>query len=171
MSPSHVVVDGSNIATEGRSPPSLQQLDDAIREFQAEFPDTEVIVVVDATFGHRIDAKERAIFEQAVAHGELVSPPAGAIGRGDAFLLRIAGRIGARVLSNDSFREFHAEHPWLFDEDRLVGGTPVPGVGWIFTPRRPVRGPLTPAVAGIGRRSSRERPGTAKSDGGDAQSA
>src|ERR1700721_392933 len=40
MSPSHVVVDGSNIATEGRSTPSLQQLDDAIREFQAEFPDT-----------------------------------------------------------------------------------------------------------------------------------
>src|SRR5580700_7887316 len=153
MSPSHVVVDGSNIATEGRSTPSLQQLDDAIREFQAEFPDTEVIVVVDATFGHRIDAKERAIFDEAVAHGELVSPPAGAIGRGDAFVLRVAERVGAQVLSNDSFQEFHAEHPWLFDEGRLIGGKPVPGVGWIFTPRSPVRGvrSRTAMAAGSGK--------------------
>ena len=155
MPPTNVVVDGSNIATEGRSTPSLEQLDQAVRQYLEEHPGANVTVVVDASFGHRIEPSERAAFEQAVAHGELVSPPAGAIGRGDAFLLRIAERIGARVLSNDSFREFHAEHPWLFDEDRLVGGTPVPGVGWIFTPRRPVRGPLTPAAAGPGRRSSK----------------
>jgi hypothetical protein len=155
MPPSNVVVDGSNIATEGRTTPSLEQLDQAVRQYLEEHPGANVTVVVDASFGHRIAPSERAAFEQAVAHGELVSPPAGAIGRGDAFLLRIAGRIGARVLSNDSFREFHAEHPWLFDEDRLVGGTPVPSVGWIFTPRRPVRGPLTPAAAGPGRRGSK----------------
>ena len=70
----------------------------------------------------------------AMLNGEVVSPPAGAIGRGDAFVLRIAERTGAVVLSNDSFQEFHGEHPWLFDEGRLVGGKPVPGVGWIFTP-------------------------------------
>ena len=97
-------------------------------------------MVVDATFGHRIDPSERKAFDEAVAHAELVSPPAGAVGRGDAFLLRVAERVGAQVLSNDSFQEFHAEHPWLFDEGRLIGGKPVPGVGWIFTPRSPVRG-------------------------------
>src|ERR1700690_2128013 len=150
MSPSHVVVDGSNIATEGRSAPSLQQLDDPIRQFQAEFPGTEVIVVVDATFGHRIDPAERKAFDEAVAHGELVSPPAGAIGRGDAFVLRVAERVNAQVLSNDSFQEFHAEHPWLFDEGRLMGGKPVPGVGWIFTPRLPVRGPRSRAATSTG---------------------
>src|SRR5580704_11049522 len=150
MAPSHVVVDGSNIATEGRSTPSLRQLDEAIRQFQEEFPDLEVIVVVDATFGHRIDASERKIFDEAVAHGELVSPPAGAIGRGDAFVLRVAERVGALVMSNDSFQEFHAEHPWLFDEGRLIGGKPVPGVGWIFTPRSPVRGVRSRAVMAVG---------------------
>src|SRR5580658_8267421 len=155
MPPSNVVVDGSNIATEGRTTPSLEQLDQAVLQYLQEHPGANVTVVVDASFGHRIEPSERAAFEQAVAHGELVSPPAGAIGRGDAFLLRIAERIGARVLSNDSFREFHAEHPWLFDEDRLVGGTPVPGVGWIFTPRRPVRGPLTPGTSGGGRRGGK----------------
>ena len=79
-------------------------------------------------------------------NGEVISPPAGAIGRGDAFVLRIAERTGATVLSNDSFQEFHGEHPWLFDEGRLIGGKPVPGVGWIFTPRLPIRGPKSRAA-------------------------
>jgi hypothetical protein len=164
MSPSHVVVDGSNIATEGRSTPSLKQLDEAIREFQTEYPGTEVIVVVDATFGHRIAANERAMFDEAVAHGELVTPPAGAIGRGDAFVLRVAERVNAQVLSNDSFQEFHAEHPWLFDEGRLMGGKPVPGVGWIFTPRLPVRGPRSRAATGTtrGGRVRRDADGPAR---------
>lgn len=142
-SPRHVVVDGSNIGTEGRSSPSLTQLDEAVREFLKEFPDSIVTVVVDATFGHRIDAKEQKVFEEARANAELVSPPAGAIGRGDAFLLRIADKVNATVLSNDSFQEFHGDYDWLFDEGRLIGGVPVPGVGWIFTPRSPVRGPTS----------------------------
>ena len=133
----HVVVDGSNIATEGRSLPSLAQLDQAVREFLGENPDDNVTVVVDASFGHRIDASEVATFEEAEAAGEVVSPPTGAIGRGDAFLLRIAEKTGATVLSNDSFQEFHGEHEWLFEPGRLIGGKPVPGVGWIFTPRTP----------------------------------
>ncbi|HVM67498.1 MAG TPA: S1 RNA-binding domain-containing protein, partial [Acidimicrobiales bacterium] len=135
-----VVVDGSNIATEGRTTPSLSQLNEAVLAFLNEYPDSEVTVVVDATFGHRIDQSEVPDFEAAEANNELVSPPAGAIGRGDAFLLRIAGKIGATVLSNDSFQEFHGEHDWLFDEGRLIGGKPVQGIGWIFTPRTPVRG-------------------------------
>src|SRR6516162_10569274 len=141
MAPRHVVVDGSNVATEGRSTPSLAQLDQAVREFLIDNPADVVSVVVDASFGHRIDPSERAMFEEAEAAAELVSPPAGAIGRGDAFLLRIAEKTGATVLSNDSFQEFHGEHAWLFDKGRLIGGKPVPGVGWIFTPRTPVRGP------------------------------
>ncbi|HTZ09021.1 MAG TPA: S1 RNA-binding domain-containing protein [Acidimicrobiales bacterium] len=164
MAPSYVVVDGSNIATEGRSEPSLAQLDEAVRQFQAEFPDKEVIVVVDATFGHRIDPSERPAFDEAVAHAELVSPPAGALGRGDAFLLRVAERVGGQVLSNDSFQEFHGEHPWLFDGGRLIGGKPIPGVGWIFTPRNPVRGARSRAsVAGAAKTSKTARaPRTAK---------
>ena len=136
-----VVVDGSNLATEGRSTPSLAQLDEAVRAWLAENPDDEVIVVVDASFSYRIDESEKQTFEDAEAAGEVVSPPAGALGRGDGFLLKIADRVDAAVLSNDSFQEFHGDYPWLFDSGRLLGGKPVPGVGWIFTPRTPVRGP------------------------------
>src|SRR5436190_18978175 len=141
--PKHVVVDGSNIATEGRAMPSLKQLNDAVMAYIQDHPDDVVTVVVDATFGHRIDPSEVPEFDAAVENNELVSPPAGAIGRGDAFVLTIANKAGAAILSNDSFQEFHGEYPWLFDEDRLIGGKPVPHVGWVFVPRAPVRGPVS----------------------------
>jgi len=145
----HVVVDGSNIATEGRSMPSLRQLDEAVTAFLEEHGDVELTVVVDATFGHRISDDDKAEYEEAILNGELVTPPAGAIGRGDAFVLQIADKAGASVFSNDSFQEFHGTYDWLFDEGRLVGGKPVRNVGWVFVLRTPVRGPTS-------RRATRE---------------
>jgi hypothetical protein len=143
MNSSQLVVDGSNIATEGRTAPSLAQLDEAVRDFLKDHSFDNVVVVVDATFAHRIDASEREAYEEAVLAGELLTPPAGAVGRGDAFVLQIAERSGATVLSNDSFQEFHATYEWLFSEGRLWGGKPVPGVGWVFVARNPVRGPVS----------------------------
>ncbi len=139
----HVIIDGSNIATEGRDAPSLAQLDEAVQAFIEEYSPKHVTVVVDATFPNRIDRKERQTYEDAVNANELITPPAGAIGRGDAFVLQIAKRAGASILSNDSFQEFHGEYPWLFDRGRLIGGKPVPHVGWVFMERAPVRGPTS----------------------------
>jgi hypothetical protein len=139
----HVIVDGSNLATEGRTLPSLAQLDEAVRAFLDEYPRTRITAIVDATFGHRIAASEKDAYEQAVLDGDLVAPPAGAIGRGDAFVLAIAHKAEATILSNDSFQEFHGEYDWLFDEGRLIGGKPVDGVGWVFVGRVPVRGPAS----------------------------
>lgn len=136
----HVIVDGSNIATEGRSKPSLKQLHEAVVAFLEEHPKAAVTVIVDATFGHRIDPKEVSAFNRAVEHNELVTPPAGTVGRGDAFVLSIAEKAGASILSNDSYQEFHGQYKWLFDEGRLIGGKPVPHVGWVFVERLPVRG-------------------------------
>jgi hypothetical protein len=134
-----VVVDGSNLATEGRLTPSLSQLDEAVGAFREENPTAEIIVVADATFEHRAATNERSRFNEAVLEGEIVTPPAGAVGRGDAFILKIADRINGVVLSNDSFQEFQDDYPWLFEVGRLIGGKPVRGVGWVFTSRLPVR--------------------------------
>ncbi|MEP6658960.1 MAG: S1 RNA-binding domain-containing protein [Acidimicrobiales bacterium] len=139
----HVVIDGSNIATEGRARPSLRQLKDAVAALSEEQPNASMIIVADATFGHRIETSEVAEFDRMVETGQIVTPPAGAIGRGDAFVLTIANKAKAVVLSNDSFQEFHGTYPWLFDEGRLIGGKPVPHVGWVFVLRSPVRGPLS----------------------------
>ncbi|MGB5758818.1 MAG: hypothetical protein WBM50_18040, partial [Acidimicrobiales bacterium] len=159
----HLVVDGSNIATESRTLPSLAQLDEAVRAAQAEEPGRQITVIVDATFAHRIDPSESKMFEDANNAGEIIMPPAGAVGRGDAFILQVAEKADAAVLSNDSFQEFHGEHPWLFDEGRLIGGKPVEGIGWVFVPRVPVRGPAS-------RRSTREAKDGTSSSGRSSRS-
>ena len=154
-----LVVDGSNIATEGRSIPSLAQLDEAVSAFIVDHHFDTVAVIVDATFGHRIDSSESARFEEAILAGELVTPPAGAIGRGDAFILQVADKTGATVFSNDSFQEFHGTHEWLFTEGRLIGGKPVPGIGWVFVGRSPVRGPISRRAV----KESKQGPGESRS--------
>ena len=137
----HLVVDGSNIATEGRTAPSLAQLDEAVLAVANEGFDP-ITVIVDATFPRRIDASEAEEFETRTLAGTIVTPPAGVVGRGDAFILQVADQVDAVVLSNDSFQEFHGEHDWLLSEDnRLIGGKPVPNVGWVFAWRGAVRGP------------------------------
>src|SRR4051794_41279657 len=88
--PHHVVVDGSNLATEGRANPSLKQLNEAVAAYKSEHPDALITIVVDATFGHRIDPREVAEFDAAVSSNEIVAPPAGGVARGDACLLRLA---------------------------------------------------------------------------------
>jgi hypothetical protein len=134
-----VVVDGSNLATEGRQEPSLKQLREMLSVYKRESNKAKLVVVVDASFEHRIAENERAQYESMVTSGDLIVPPAGTVGRGDAFILAVAAKAGAKVLSNDSFQEFHEQHPWVFEEGRLIGGKPVPNVGWIFVERTPVR--------------------------------
>jgi hypothetical protein len=135
-----VVVDGSNVATEGRTRPSLAQLDEAVRSFIEEHPSADVLVIVDSSFPNRIDPADVAVFEEAFLAGEIITPPAGTVGRGDAFILKVADKLGATVFSNDSFQEFHGTYEWFFEKGRLIGGKPIPGLGWVFTPRVPVRG-------------------------------
>jgi len=153
-----VVVDGSNVATEGRTSPSLKQLNEAVLSFMKEFPSTKITVVVDATFGHRIDKRETSEFNSAINNNELVAPPAGAVGRGDGFVLTIAEKIGASILSNDSYQEFHEQYPWLFNSGRLIGGKPVPNVGWVFIERLPVRPSATKSVKKASREANRPMP-------------
>ena len=151
-----VVVDGSNIATEGRNEPSLAQLREAVDALIAEHPGAEVLVVVDASLEHKLSTGERAQLKELELSGDIVAPPAGSVGRGDAFILKIAERINGVVLSNDSFQEFQAEHRWLFDEGRLIGGKPVPKVGWIFTERLPVK--ATPRTVAAKKAAAPARP-------------
>ena len=168
MTVNHVVVDGSNLATEGRTLPSLSQLDDAVRAFMGEFSPKAVTVVVDATFPNRIDPSEREAYEEGAEAGEIITPPAGVIGRGDAFILQVADRANAVVLSNDSFQEFHGQYTWLFEEGRLIGGKPVPYVGWVFMPRSPVRGPTSRRAVSDAKKAAKR---VAQASGADAPSA
>jgi hypothetical protein len=67
-------------------------------------------------------------------------------------VLTIAAKVGASIVSNDSYQEFQPQYPWLFDAGRLIGGKPVPHVGWVFIERLPVR----PSIAKSAKKASRE---------------
>ena len=162
MATRHAVVDGSNLATEGRAEPSLRQLDEAVRAFAEEYNFTHITVVVDATFEHRVAPRETRAARKAIDEGDIITPPAGVIGRGDAFILQIADKANAVVVSNDSFQEFHGTYRWLFDEGRLIGGKPVPGVGWIYVARSPVRGPVSRRATSDGEKPTRAKAAATK---------
>ena len=94
--------------------------------------------------GYRVVAKGSDLeFALGYSHPITVKAPEGISFTTDGPLrLSVQGidNTDATVVSNDSFQEFHAEYEWLFEPGRLIGGKPVPGVGWIFSLRRPVRG-------------------------------
>lgn len=137
-----LVVDGSNLAWNGRPPrsaggrPSFRALQAAIKSLRFKNPDRDIHVVVDATLRHDVTADERPSVEDAIAAGTVVQPPAGTEGRGDALVISIAEEVGGVIVSNDNFAPFQRASPWLLDGGRVLGATQSQGV-WVFNPRRP----------------------------------
>jgi molecular chaperone DnaK (HSP70) len=137
-----LVVDGSNLAWNGRPPrsaggrPSFQALQAAIKSLRFKNPDRDIHVVVDATLRHDVAADERPLVEEAIAAGTVVQPPAGTEGRGDALVISIAEEVGGVIVSNDNFAPFQKAAPWLLDNGRVLGATQSQGV-WVFNARRP----------------------------------
>ncbi|MGW3597121.1 Hsp70 family protein [Streptomyces sp. NPDC005167] len=137
-----LVVDGSNLAWNGRPPraaggkPSFAALEAAVRSLRFKHPDRDIHVVVDATLRHDVSAEERPQVEAAIADGEVVQPPAGTEGRGDALVISIAEEVGGVIISNDNFAPFQRANPWLRDAGRVLGATHSQGV-WVFNRRVP----------------------------------
>jgi hypothetical protein len=94
------IVDGSNVAhsTEGGSA-RLENLV-LMRDKLAE-KGLEPVLVVDAALRHQID--DTAGYEKMVENGEVKQAPAGT--DADYFILSFARELGARVVSNDRFRD------------------------------------------------------------------
>lgn len=94
------IVDGSNVAhsTEGGAARLSNIL--VMRDKLTE-KGWEPVVVVDAALRHQID--DRAGYEQMVDDGKVKQAPAGT--DADYFILSFARELGARVVSNDRFRD------------------------------------------------------------------
>ncbi|MEW5658791.1 Hsp70 family protein [Streptomyces cinereoruber] len=143
-----LVIDGSNLAWNGRPPrtaggrPSFAALQTAVRSLRFKHPKRDIHVVVDATLRHDVSAEERPLVEAAVADGTVVQPPAGTEGRGDALVISIAEEVGGIIVSNDNFAPFQRANPWLRTSGRVMGATQSQGV-WVFNRRVP--NPATPA--------------------------
>ncbi|MGH7868680.1 MAG: NYN domain-containing protein, partial [Candidatus Dormibacteraceae bacterium] len=135
----HLLVDGSNIAHEGRAKVfSFEQLQEAVTQLRSKYPDVPVTVFVDAGFRHALSPDEVDMYDSAVREEKLLVTPAGVDGKGDSYILSQACLTSGTVVSNDSYQQFQAEHPWLLDKDRVLGAGRGPG-GWSFLPRYVVR--------------------------------
>jgi molecular chaperone DnaK len=143
-----LVIDGSNLAWNGRPPrtaggkPSFAAREAAVRSLRFKHPDSDIHVVVDATLRHDVSTEERPLVEKAIADNTVVQPPAGTEGRGDALVISIAHEVGGVIVSNDNFAPFQRANPWLRDAGRVMGATHSQGV-WVFNRRVP--NPAAPA--------------------------
>ncbi|MGA5560616.1 Hsp70 family protein [Streptomyces platensis] len=144
-SPPVLVVDGSNLAWIGHSPrrpgvyesedrPDFAQLMAARSALASRYPSAQIHMVVDASLRHRVAAEERAAVEAALSKGDIIQPPAGTEGKGDALVAAIADDTGAMVVTNDNYVELQARYPWLRETGRVLGATLTHGI-WIFAPR------------------------------------
>lgn len=140
-----LVIDGSNLAWIGHSPsrpgvyeeddrPSFAQLVSAREALAKKYPRADIHVVVDATFRHMVTETERTAVVEALSKGDIIQPPAGTEGKGDALVAAIADESGAVVVTNDNYVELQSRYPWLRESGRVLGATYTKGK-WYFTPR------------------------------------
>lgn len=138
-----VLIDASNVARNVGNVPDIIRLKSCLDAARLRFDGYQVSMIADASLS-RITERESTqsdleLLKSLVAENDLVMVPPGSPGKADKYILDIASNKAAIVISNDSFKEFQGDHQWLFDEGRLYGHGEVPGVGWIFSVRFPVR--------------------------------
>lgn len=105
-----VVVDGSNVAYEEQTDdgkPKVENLSLAIEALRKQYD--PVIVIIDAALHHEIDEPDR--LEKLIDDQTVRQAPAGTAA--DYFILRTAESLDADVLSNDRFRQYHKQWPWI----------------------------------------------------------
>jgi hypothetical protein len=109
------IVDGANIAYIEESEKGQPKVSNilAVRE-ALEKRGYQPIIIVDASTRHQVDDPdqlERLIDEQIVRQAPSDTDA-------DYFVLKIADKMKAVIISNDEYREFQDKYPWI--EERRV---------------------------------------------------
>ena len=124
-----VVVDASNVAHYKKNENSKPQMANILAAVKAlEESEDEFVIIADASLRHEID--DKAQFEKLLESGNVEEVPPG--NDADHFILDIATREKAKILSNDKFRDYAAEFrnissmriPFVIEKGRLTFGRP-----------------------------------------------
>jgi hypothetical protein len=138
-----IFVDASNIARSPSAPPDINRLELCRLAVLEQFPDHPVVLVADASLPRLVENQSESsqivLLNSMMSDGRVISVPPGSPGKADKFILKMATSKSGIVISNDSYKEFQGDFPWLFDEGRLYGHTYHEVLGWEFTIRHPVR--------------------------------
>lgn len=142
-----VVVDGSNVLHWRDGTPQIATLIEVLDALSAQGFATGVIF--DANVGYKISTRYMDDAELA----KLLKLPADqvlVVGRGtpaDEIILRSARDLGARVVSNDRYRDWAEAHPEVTEPGFVIRGGFRRGVLWLGNPDSPPRGVPAAAVA------------------------
>ena len=124
-----VVVDASNVAHHRKNENGQPQMSNILAAVKAlEESEDEFVIIADASLRHDIDEKDK--FLKLLESENVEEVPAG--NDADHFILDIATRERAKILSNDKFRDYAAEFrniasmriPFIIDNGRLTFGKP-----------------------------------------------
>ena len=117
-----VVIDGSNVIYWRNETPDLVPLQALIARLGAER--RRPVVWFDANAGYLV--RGRYMGEAAFAHAlglprrQVFVAPRGT--PADPLILQSAATLGARIVTNDRYRDWRESHPILNDPDRLIRG-------------------------------------------------
>ena len=124
-----VVVDASNVAHHVKNDNGQPQIANILAAVKAlEESEDEFVIIADASLRHEID--DKAQFGKLLQSENVEEVPPG--NDADHFILDIATREKARILSNDKFRDYAAEFrnissmriPFVIENGRLTFGRP-----------------------------------------------
>jgi len=105
-----IVIDGSNVAYAARDSSGRPRARNILLAINwAREKGYTPLVVVDASLKHHID--DPFTLDSLRARGVLYEAPART--SADAFIISIAEKQGALILSNDTFKEYLSEKPWI----------------------------------------------------------
>ena len=105
-----VVVDGANVAYEEKSQSGKPKVSNLIAVRRAlEEEGLDPIVIIDASLKYEVDDPDQ--LETLIESQAVRQVPAKT--DADYFILQIAGEHNARVVTNDQYKEYQKDHPWI----------------------------------------------------------
>ena len=105
-----IVIDGANVAYEERSAggkPKLSNLLKVKRELEER--GCEALIIVDASLKYDID--DQTQLETLIRSQQVRQVPAGT--DADYFIIQFADQLDARVVTNDRYKDYAQQYPWL----------------------------------------------------------
>lgn len=105
-----VVIDGANVAYEERSAGGKPKLSNLLKvKLELEGRGFEAVIIVDASLKYDID--DQAQLETLIRSQQVRQVPAGT--DADYFIIQFADQLDARVVTNDRYKDYAEQYPWV----------------------------------------------------------